>query len=66
MYIVLIAVVSKVILLVLLSNFVQYALPCAKFESSNTNRMTFEYAPNMMIVNVHFSFSFSTLFDTGI
>ena len=23
---------------------------CAKFES-NTNRMTFEYAPNMMIVN---------------
>ena len=25
---------------------------CAKFES-NTNRMTFEYAPNMMIVKVH-------------
>ena len=25
---------------------------CAKFESS-TNRMTFEYAPNMMIVKVH-------------
>ena len=24
----------------------------AKFES-NTNRMTFEYAPNMMIVKVH-------------
>ena len=24
---------------------------CAKFES-NTNRMTFEYAPNMMIVKV--------------
>ena len=25
---------------------------CTKFES-NTNRMTFEYAPNMMIVKVH-------------
>ena len=25
---------------------------CAKFES-NTNRMTFEYAPNVMIVKVH-------------
>ena len=25
---------------------------CAKFEN-NTNRMTFEYAPNMMIVKVH-------------
>ena len=25
---------------------------CSKFES-NTNRMTFEYAPNMMIVKVH-------------
>ena len=25
---------------------------CAKFES-NTNRMTFEYAPNMMIVKIH-------------
>ena len=25
---------------------------CAKFES-NTNRMTFEYAPNKMIVKVH-------------
>ena len=25
---------------------------CAKFEG-NTNRMTFEYAPNMMIVKVH-------------
>ena len=29
---------------------------CAKFES-NTNRMTFEYAPNMMIVKVHPQYS---------
>ena len=59
---------SKVNLFVLLSNFAQCALPCArlntrsmdslgtqhcaKFES-NTNRMTFEYALNMMIVKVH-------------
>ena len=52
---------SKVILLVLLSNFAQCVLLCAdflgnqqraKFES-NTNRMTFEYAPNKMIVKVH-------------
>ena len=64
----LLVLLSKVILLVLLSNFAQCALPCArlntrsmdslgtqhcaKFES-NTNRMTFEYASNMMIVKVH-------------
>ena len=28
------------------------SMHCAKFES-NTNRMTFEYAPNMIIVEVH-------------
>ena len=63
----LIALVSKVILLVLLSNFAQCALPCAHLNpvaripwapstAQNlkvTLRMTFEYAPNMMIVKVH-------------
>ena len=49
---------SKVILLVLLSNFAQCMLPCARLNPvagfpSKTNRMTFEYAPNMMIVKVH-------------
>ena len=35
---------------------------CAKFES-NTNRMTFEYAPNMMIVKVHPQYSTTTYLE---
>ena len=35
---------------------------CTKFES-NTNRMTFEYAPNMVIVKVHPHYKQTFIYD---